>query len=76
MKHLFHAIMVNFQKNIVGRKKDQTGGEGGSEGGLAKDQTFSVFFSSAPFPKDVCSTLILYLSLIRKLVIFSTFEDI
>ena len=61
MKHLFHAIMVNFQKNIVGRKKDQT---------------FSVFFSSAPFPKDVCSTLILYLSLIRKLVIFSTFEDI
>ena len=73
--------MVHFPKKIIGQffylvKKTKPGGGRGSEGGLAKDQTFSVFFSSAPFPKNVCSTLILYLSLIRKSVIFSNFEDI
>ena len=33
---------------IFSPKKDQTGGRGGSEGGLAKDHTFSGFFFRLP----------------------------
>ena len=41
--------MVHFPKKIIGQffylvKKTKPGGGRGSEGGLAKDQTFSVFF--------------------------------
>ena len=47
--------MVLFSKEKMGvnfyiRKKTIPGGEGGSEGGMAKDHEKYVFFSSAPFP--------------------------